>query len=192
MRFNRYILFRCTVREDRLLTKFIREVRELGASIMEVDEEERRVYFRVPADKYVGLEGTAHRYVKTGYYEVRSTSYRTRIPDVKALIREVRGQSLVFDKAETNRGVRVAFVLAAGEGLVLGEASPERGGYVFRLRALRDNINIKMLDPLITPASLYTFYYLPGQFRGEVEEKLTRLFKAESKIRKTLNTILPV
>ena len=67
------IIVKATVRQDRLLTKFIRSLRDEGASISIVDEVYRRVILKIPLLKYEIVASLLKEYVSTASYEVRAT-----------------------------------------------------------------------------------------------------------------------
>lgn len=189
LKFNRHLVLRCKVRDDKLLTAFIRHVKSLNGEFLELEEDSRRAVFKVKTGKITSLEEILRKYLKYGFYEVYSLSLRFRI-DEKHLLRNLRGLSEAYSKVWGERKYRVAFIITVKNKPLSGELFRDRGAYRFKLRCLRSEISIKRLDPLLIPSSLYTFQYFPTTFKDEVLGKLAVLREGEYLLREILNTTL--
>ena len=71
--FKHEIVFKVIVRQDKLLVKFVKLLREEEGSIVLVDEVNRRVIFRFPLVSYEKVLPLIEGYTLSSSYELRAT-----------------------------------------------------------------------------------------------------------------------
>jgi len=190
LKFNRSIVFRVVVREDKVLPRFIKLLKDLKVLNIEVDEEYRRVYFKIQAMKYLGLKDIIDEYAKSAYYEVKSLSNRVRIPEdqLRRTYEIMKNKLQKIDRVTVHNKITIFFVDNTMNGYVYGEAPYENSLITFNLRSIH---TIGGLDSILItsiPPSLYTFSYNSKTYITNVERSLKALYEVEDKLRKTLNT----
>ncbi len=185
------IIVKATVRQDKLLTKFIRSLRDKGASISIVDEVYRRVILKIPLLKYEIVASLLKEYVSTASYEVRATLLHSL--SASQLIHIMDNLRKTFDKIHIIKPeqsyTRILGLIKTDSQGSLIEIYPSRSkrrGKII-IRYLPKLVQMGTLDLSLLPPSMYTLNYTDEEdFKRNIRKAVETLNEVEDKIIKVI------
>ncbi len=92
-----YLVGSFYVRHDRILAKFVKEVRSLGGRILDVDEVSRAVRARIPLSRFERLYEIASNYIQGSGVEIKISCSAER-STLERLARSLRGAGFKFER----------------------------------------------------------------------------------------------
>jgi len=185
------IIVKATVRQDKLLTKFIRSLRDKGASISIVDEVYRRVILKIPLLKYEFVAPLLKEYVSTASYEVRATLLHslsaTQLMHIMDYLRKT------FDKIHIVKPeqsyTRILGLIKIDSRGSLIEIYPSRSKHRGKIiiRYIPKLVQMDTLDLSLLPPSMYTLNYTDDEdFKKNIRKAVETLNEVEDKIIKVI------
>lgn len=192
LRFSYYMDVVVRVRDDRLLVKFIGALKDAGASIMDVNEEERRVFFKASLDLVDRISSLLDEYAYSAMYEVKGKAQHDlssrKLAKLYKALTGVGNFKLVKPEGSYTRLIG----LLSLETPILVEVYPSRSkrrGVVI-LRALRPITMAGIADYYVIPRSLSSFEYRGGEALLEHVGRIApTLLKAERIVREAISKV---
>lgn len=185
------IVVRATIRQDKLLTKFIKSLRDEEATIILVDEIYRRIIFSIPLLKYESIVQLISEYVVSASFEVKAVlTHSLSSTQLMSLSSKLKG---IFDtvnivKPEQSYLRIIGLIKVNSEGglVEIYPSREKRRGRVI-VRYMPRIIQINSTSLTLIPPSTYTINYTgEDEFKETIRRAIDVLNTIESKIIKII------
>jgi len=175
VKFRHYLVFVVKVRENKIIVRFIKQLKDEGVTGIEVNEESRRVFFTIPFHIVERIGGLVEEYASTAFYEIKAKAFHNLgYSQLRRLYSELVGKGFKNIRLFSPRGSypRIMGFVEDHTPLFL-EVYPRRGGRpgtvvirVFKYTPQMPSVNLAI------PRSLFEHEY---KGLNETIEKMTKI-----------------
>lgn len=191
MRIKHEIVVRATVRQDKLLTKFVKSLRDEDATIILVDEIYRRVIFSLPLLKYENIVQLISEYTVSANFEVKAVLTHSlssaQLMSLLSKLKEIFNTVNIVKPEQSYLRIMGLIKVDSGGGLVeIYPSREKRRGRVI-IRYMPRIVQVNSTSLTLIPPSAYTMNYTSeDEFKEAVRRAIDVLNTIESKIIKVI------